>query len=66
MSNDSENVAYVIPVEYVLHTPGKPFCYDETCACHEDETLIAEVAQHIQDGLMSAEEATAFVKGAGI
>ena len=49
----------------VLHSPQQPFCSDKTCGCHEDETLIAEVAIFVQDGLLTPAEATEFVKGKG-
>ena len=26
----------VVPVEYRWHTPEKPFCWDESCPCHEE------------------------------
>lgn len=48
---------------YALHTPEKPFCSDPRCPCHEDELLIFEVSLHVQDGLMTPEEATDFVNG---
>ena len=61
-----DNFAYVIFVDYQLHTDAKPFCYDETCSCKEDQEAIAQVAQFVTDGLMTTDEATNFVKGKGI
>jgi hypothetical protein len=61
-----DNFAYVVPVDYELHTPEKPFCYDATCECHEDDVLIFQVSLHVLDGLMTPDEATDFVKGQGI
>ncbi len=59
-----DNFAFVIPVEdELLHPPEKPFCWDSTCGCHEDKLLISEVAQAVQNGLMTPEEATDFVAG---
>ena len=57
--------AIVVPVEdELLHTPEKPFCFvDPTCPCHEDQTLTAEVAVFVLEGLMTSDEATAFVAG---
>lgn len=63
---EADNFLPVVPVDYRLHTPEKPFCYDPTCPCHEDELLIAEVSFHVQDGLMTPQEATDFVGGKGI
>ena len=50
----------------VEHSAEKPFCWDQTCSCHEDDVLIFEVSLHVQDGLMTPDEATDFVKGKGI
>jgi len=46
-----------------LHTAEFPFCYDGTCPCYEDGMLIAEVAQQVEAGLLTPEEASAFVAG---
>ena len=62
----TDNFTYIVLVDYRLHTPEKPFCYDDACSCHEDELLITEVSFHVQDGLLTPLEATEFVKGKGI
>ena len=62
MEHVADNFIPVIETD-VLHSPQQPFCSDKTCACHEDEMLIAEVAVLVQDGLMTPEEATDFVNG---
>lgn len=61
----ADNFTPVIPVEdEVLHTPTNPFCpFDPACPCHEDATLIAVVADHVNNGLMTPSEATDFVAG---
>ena len=61
-----DNFSIVVPVDYRLHTPEKPFCYDQSCGCHEDELLIGEVMQFVSDGTLSEENATDFVNGKGI
>jgi hypothetical protein len=61
-----DNFSYVVPVDEIEHSPEKPFCFDSTCQCHEDEVEIARVALFIEDGLMTPEEATDFVEGKGI
>lgn len=66
MMQPSDNFTYLICVDHVLHTPEKPFCYDAACECHEDDTAIFQVSLHVQDGLMTPDEATNFVKGKGI
>ena len=59
----ADNFSYVIPVDDTIHTDLTPFCPIESCPCHEDGVEIARVAQHIQDGLITPEEATDFVFG---
>ncbi len=65
-SNDEKETSLpVIPVRdgLLIHTPGNPFCYDETCGCHEDPELIAEVADAVSQGLLTPGEATRLVAG---
>lgn len=60
----ADNFIIVIPVDFLLHTPEKPFCpIDPRCPCHEDHTLIEEVAAFVSQGLMTPHEATEFVAG---
>jgi RNA polymerase sigma factor (sigma-70 family) len=40
-----------------VHTDEHPFCDNPACWCHEDETLIAEVAAQVEGGLLTPEEA---------
>ena len=61
-----DDSTYFVPVVFDLHTTEKPFCYDGACACHEDNVLIFQVWLFVQNGLMTPEEATDFVKGSGI
>ncbi len=61
-----DNFIPVIPVDYKEHTREKPFCWNDTCPCHEDEAAITVVNQAVQDGLMTPDETTDFVKGRGI
>jgi len=58
-----DNFAYVVPVDHSYHTEENPFCYDQTCPCHEDEDAIAAVNYSVQDGLLTPEEATDFTLG---
>lgn len=56
--------AIPIPMEDAsLHTDTAPFCYDPTCGCHEEDLSIVLVQRHVQDGLFTPEEASAFVAG---
>ena len=66
MQGYGDNFIPVIPVDEMEHTPGKPFCWNGLCPCHEDEELISEVAEHVSNGLMTPDEATDFVAGKGI
>ena len=61
-----DNFTYLVHEDYELHAPEKPFCYDQSCSCHEDELLLFEVSLHVADGLLTPDEATDFVKGKGI
>lgn len=61
-----DNFIPVIPVDDLEHTPEKPFCWDSSCPCHEDDLLVEEVSVFVQEGLMTPQEATDFVAGRGI
>ena len=61
-----DNFRYVIPEDErdMLHRQGNPFCpIDPGCPCHEDQTLIAEVAEFVANGELTPQEATDFVNG---
>jgi len=61
---EPDNFAYVIPIDHIFHTEDHPFCFvDPTCPCHENQEAIERVAQWVQDGLLTPEEATNFVAG---
>ncbi len=54
----------VVPTDAPLHTDDNPFCFiDPTGSCRENPLLIAQVAQFIDDGLLTPDEATDFVAG---
>ena len=55
----------VIPMEdEPLHTQQHPFCStDPTCPCHGDPELLSDVAQAVEQGLLTADEATRVVLG---
>ena len=59
-----DNFAYVIPAEdAIVHALDHPFCWDQTCGCHEHPLLIQEVSHFVTDGLLTPDEATYFVAG---
>ncbi|HTK11860.1 MAG TPA: hypothetical protein VL485_32105 [Ktedonobacteraceae bacterium] len=46
------------------HTVAVPFCFGApNCPCHEDTENVNQVDEHYNSGLMTANEATKFVKG---
>ena len=47
---------YATLPEDPLHTPTRPFCYDDTCPDREDQDAINELEQARQDGLVSDED----------
>ncbi|GCF11269.1 hypothetical protein [Dictyobacter arantiisoli] len=53
----------VIQTDELLHTAARPFCDDDSCDCHEDPILIAEVNEDYQAGLLSAGDASRRVRG---
>ncbi len=64
MTRQQEHTPFVVPMEdTILHTDAYPFCSDPACPCHEDQELIMEVAQAVENGLLTAEEATHLVQG---
>jgi hypothetical protein len=59
----NEHLVPVIPVDFKLHTPDNPFCYDPNCPCHEDQTLWEEVYTFLCEGLFTPQEAEDFLWG---
>ncbi len=55
----------VIPVSEgsLIHTSNNPFCYSDSCSCHEDPELIAEVADAVNQGLLTPDEAKLTITG---
>jgi hypothetical protein len=64
MQGYADNFIPVIPSEDdVLHTREHPFCPDETCFCHEDQELVNSIHVAVHEGLLTPDEATAFIQG---
>lgn len=63
MQSYGDNFIPVIPVDDKEHTQDHPFCYDNTCACHENPEAISHVQQAYSDGEVTAQEATDIVRG---
>ncbi|GHO77461.1 hypothetical protein KSD_52320 [Ktedonobacter sp. SOSP1-85] len=58
-----DNFLPVIPNDTQRHSITNPFCFVPSCPCHEDMNNIAEVAQYVNDGLLTLDEATDHVNG---
>ena len=54
-----------VPMEDdLVHTSDTHFfCSDSSCPCHEDSILIAELAEAVEAGDLTAEQATTIVNG---
>ena len=63
MRHFGDNFILVVPEEHLLHTPEHPFCGDPTCLCAENTDALTELDQAIKDGLLTPDEATAFIQG---
>ena len=46
-----------------IHTPDHPFCYDPTCICHANQEARARVQEWLEQGLMTADEASVYLAG---
>jgi len=64
MQGFGDNFIPVIPVEDdVLHTQEHPFCCIDTCPCCEDQEALSIVNVAVLNGLLTSDEATAFIQG---
>lgn len=62
--HDSDPIVIFIEEDDLLHTEESPFCsIDPTCLCHEDPERIAAVAEAVEQGELTPEEAVLFVSG---
>ena len=53
-----------IPMEDpLIRTADRPFCEDPTCPDKEDPESLAEVAQLVEDSLLTPDEATNYALG---
>ena len=58
-----DNFIPVVPCDQIDHVDETPFCWNPACDCHEDQDAIGLVAQYVDRGLLTPEEATDFVAG---
>jgi hypothetical protein len=62
---DTSTPRSVVPI-YFVHTPEQPFCSNVLCACHQNQTHIAQLVAAIQQGEMTLKDAADFTDGKGI
>ena len=63
---EHQEIQHPIPIpmeDALVHTDDSPFCADETCPCHESPELLKTLAQQVEGGLLTAEEATNLATG---
>lgn len=46
-----------------IHTIDHPFCYDPLCSCHSNQQALQRVQQWVEEGLLTADEATKYLAG---
>ncbi len=64
MQGFGDNFILVIPIEGdMLHTDEHPFCSNDACPCREDQEALSTVNALVLNGLLTPDEATAFVQG---
>jgi len=67
MHHFGDNFIPVVPhTQPILHTADTPFCWDETCPCHEDSDVIAELHDAINAGIITTDDAIRILKGVTI
>lgn len=52
----SDDLIPVVPVDYLEHTEGRPFCPNESCDCREDQDAIQNLHWQYREGLVSRED----------
>ena len=58
-----DNFAYVVPVDVLVHTADKPYCFEQSCPCHADLDAYLEVQRYVAHGLITFTEAERFIAG---
>lgn len=62
-SPQEPSIVFPVEVDELIHTDDQPFCPDGTCPCHEDQTLLNQVAEAVHHGLLLPGEAVRLVAG---
>jgi hypothetical protein len=63
MQHYGDNFVIVVPEEHPIHTSEHPLCGDPACPCSEDADTLIELEQAVRNGLITPDEATAFIQG---
>ena len=64
MHHSGDNFIPIVPADTKLHTPESPFCgIDPGCPCYEDPDNREALAQAIQDGELTPDEASNIIRG---
>ena len=62
-SPQEPSIVFPVEVDELIHTDDQPFCPDGTCPCHQDQTLLSQVAEAVHHGLLLPAEAVRLVAG---
>ena len=61
-NSDTAHPQDIVPI-YFVHSIENPFCPLPGCWCHTDQEKIAQLLEHISNGLMTLREAADFADG---
>jgi hypothetical protein len=57
------NLIPVIRVDFIIHSPGTPFCFDQKCPCHSDWEAKRKLCKAHRDGLITRAERDRIFRG---
>lgn len=60
--SDTAHPQDIVPI-YFIHSIDHPFCPIPSCECHRDQMRIAKLLTHIENGVMTLQEAANFADG---
>ena len=60
--SDTAHPQDIVPI-YFMHSIDNPFCPIPDCWCHTDQARIAQLLQHVGNGVMTLREAADFAEG---
>jgi hypothetical protein len=62
-SPQEPSIVFLVEVDELIHTDDQPFCPDGARRCHEDQTLLGQVADAARHGLLLPDEAVRLIAG---